>query len=126
MLRISGAGQVLVYLSDNIAKTRDGGDAVLIGGNAALAITADAAPTWPDGFAAMPADQLADYIRANVGARPWERDAIDTRIVNQALAGEGAILNSEQDVGGYPAHEPTSAPFNPDDWDLETMTRRSD
>jgi pectate lyase len=126
MLRISGAGQVLVYLSDNVAKTTDGGTATLIGGNAALAITADTAPTWPEGFVAMPADRVAEYIRANVGARPWDRDAIDSRIVEQALAGEGAILNSEQEVGGYPTHEPTNAPFNPDDWDLETMTRRTD
>ena len=91
LLRISGAGPVEVYMNDNIAKTSDGSDAALIGGTVAHAISVTLPPTWPEGFVAMPANQVADFIRANVGARPWDRDAIDSRIVTQALAGEGAI-----------------------------------
>jgi pectate lyase len=127
LLRISGAGQVEVHFSDNIAKDTAGGDATLIGGSAAsLAIEASTAPTWPPGLTAMPAADVAEFIRENVGARPWDRDAIDTRIVEQALSGQGAIIDSEQAVGGYPNHAPTSAPFVEADWDLRYMVRKGD
>jgi pectate lyase len=124
LLRSSGVGPVEVYLSDNTAKTSTGADAPMLGGTLALFVEVASPPTWPDGLTPMASAELAEHIRANVGARPWERDAIDARIVEQALAGQGAIIDSEQEVGGYPVVEPTSAPFNPDEWDLATMTRR--
>ncbi len=126
LLRVTGAGMVDVFMSDNIARTLDGGDAPMIGGTAAAnATTVDAPPIWPEGLVALPASDVVEFVRANVGARPWDRDEIDTRIVNQALSGQGAIINSETDVGGYPVHPTTQAPFNPDEWDLDTMERRS-
>jgi pectate lyase len=125
LLRTSGQGNVEVFLEDNLSRTRSAAAAPEIGGTPALAVTVASAPVWPSGTTAMPASELADYIRENVGARPWDRDAIDARIVDQALAGEGAIIDSETEVGGYPMHEPTSAPFVEAEWDLETMTRKS-
>jgi pectate lyase len=125
LLRASGVGPVDVYMNDNVAKTRDGADAPSVGGTVANIINVATPPIWPEGFQATPAGDVANAIRANVGARPWDRDAIDTRIVEQALAGEGAIIDSEQDVGGYPVVEPTSAPFVEAEWDLTTMVRKS-
>jgi pectate lyase len=125
LLRAAGAGPVEVYLHDNIAKRRDGSDAPSVGGTMANVIDVASAPTWPEGFQAKSATEVEASIRADVGARPWDRDAIDTRIVEQALSGEGAIINSEQEVGGYPAVEPTSAPFVEAEWDLDTMVRKS-
>jgi len=58
--------------------------------------------------------------------RPWERDAIDTRIVDLALNGGGALINSGADVGGYPVVTPTQAPFVDDEWDLRFMIRKAD
>jgi hypothetical protein len=125
MLRVTGIGPVEVYLSDNVAKTMAGDDAPMIGGSsAANAMPVTAPPLWPDGFTAMPAAEVATSIRANVGARPWDRDAIDWRIVELALSGGGAIINSEADVGGYPTFTPTQAPFVEAEWDLRFMLRR--
>ena len=39
--------------------------------------------------------------------------------------GRGDILDSEDEVGGYPRLEATRAPFREDDWDLATMTPKS-
>jgi pectate lyase len=125
LLRASGVGPVEVYLHDNIAKTRDGSDAPSFGGTVANIMSVASPPTWPEGFQGTPSSEVTAAIRANVGARPWDRDAIDTRIVEQALAGEGAIIASEQDVGGYPIHEPTSLPFVEAEWDLATMVRKN-
>ena len=112
MLRVTGVGMVEVYMADNIAKTMAGEDAVAIGG-------VSAANAMQVGPAAAVAGRLhgdarggrQGSIRANVGARPWDRDAIDTRIVDLALSGSGAIIDSEADVGGYPVMTPTQAPF---------------
>jgi hypothetical protein len=113
-------------MADNIARDMAGADVPAIGGTAATnAMTVATPPLWPDGFEAMPADDVKEWIRTNVGARPWDRDEIDTRIVEQALAGTGAIINSEADVGGYPMHAPTQAPFVDDEWDLRFMVRKA-
>ena len=40
------------------------------------------------------------------GARPAERDAIDTRIVSEALTGAARIIDSQDEMGGYPKIEP--------------------
>jgi hypothetical protein len=124
LLRIDGVGQVQHYLSDNIAKDSAGADATLVGGTVANGIAMDSAPLWPEGFVAAPASGVAEAVRMNVGARPWDRDAVDTRIVEQALSGQGAIINSEADVGGYPVVTPTAAPFVEDEWDLRFMVRK--
>ena len=124
LLRASGVGPVEVYLHDNVAKTREGSDAPTFGGTVANIVTVASPPTWPEGFQGIPSSEVAAAIRANVGARPWDRDAIDARIVEQALAGEGTIIDSEQQVGGYPVVEPTSAPFVEAEWDLATMVRK--
>ncbi|HWP39680.1 MAG TPA: hypothetical protein VNL70_02055, partial [Tepidisphaeraceae bacterium] len=50
------------------------------------------------------------------GALPWARDAVDLRIVNQIRTGGGAIVNSQDDVGGWPALISISRPA---DWDSD-------
>lgn len=37
------------------------------------------------------------------GAKPWARDAVDRRIANEVLAGTGRIIDSPEQVGGWPA-----------------------
>ncbi len=83
----------------------------------------DTKPFWPPELVAMPASQVKDHVLANAGARPWDRDEVDRRIVEQARTGGGRIIDSEQEVGGYPQVEPAHAPFDPALWNLEDMTR---
>ena len=37
------------------------------------------------------------------------------------IGGRGDIIDSEQEVGGYPKHKETRKPFVESDWNLETM-----
>ena len=55
------------------------------------------------------------------GARPWDRDYNDVRLIADVAEGRGEIINSEQQVHGYPVQQETHRPFNPADWDLSTM-----
>jgi pectate lyase len=84
----------------------------------------DAMPFWPPELTALSADQVRQHVLANAGARPWDRDEVDRRIVAEALSGQGRIIDSEQEVGGYPQVEPTRAAFDPDQWDLDDMAER--
>lgn len=59
-------------------------------------------PFWPDGLKLKPSSQVERHVLANAGARPWDRDAVDRRIVAQVKAGTGKVIDDEQEVGGYP------------------------
>lgn len=37
---------------------------------------------------------------ANAGARPWDRDAVDTRLLEEARTGRGWMIDYETEVGG--------------------------
>lgn len=78
------------------------------------------APVWPDGLTPAPAHSVAATI-ATAGARPWDRDPIDARLLAELAAGEGRVRDSQDEVGGYPRYAPQRTPFRPDDWDLDTM-----
>jgi hypothetical protein len=57
-------------------------------------------PSWPGGLTARPADETPAWVLANAGARPWDRDAVDRRLLEEARAGGGKIINFESEVGG--------------------------
>jgi len=59
------------------------------------------APRWPEGLTAKPASETAEWVLENVGARPWDRDATDKRLITEARSGGGKIIDSESEVGGY-------------------------
>jgi len=52
----------------------------------------DDPPLWPPRLKARRADETADWVLANAGARPWDRDATDGRLVDEAKTGRGKIL----------------------------------
>ena len=58
----------------------------------------------------------------NAGARPWDRDPVDIRIVADTVEARGEIIDNEEEVGGYPTFKETRQAFNEKDWDLATMT----
>ena len=118
---------VEVHLEDNIAVDRIG-DALPQRGSyttsRARVIDLPAAPALPPGVKPLEARDVQDAVIRDVGARPWNRDEIDRRIVANVIEGRGGIIDHEDEVGGYPKHAETRAPFDPDAWDLDTMTPR--
>jgi len=61
----------------------------------------DKAPKWPDGLTARPASATTAWVLENAGARPWDRDATDKRLIAEARDGGGRIIDGEGEVGGY-------------------------
>jgi hypothetical protein len=70
-------------------------------------------PTWPQGFVALPSSAVRKHIASDVGARPWDRDPIDKRIVEDALAGKAMLIDSQSQVGGYPIRPETKREYRP-------------
>ncbi|MGA0602052.1 pectate lyase family protein [Caulobacter sp. KR2-114] len=126
-LEIGGYGDLQYYGKDNVAVDRIGRPLPMLGSytnGGARILETDKPPLWPEGLTPMPASEVQRYIQANVGARPWDRDMDDVLLVADVAEGRGTIINSQDDLRGYPAPKPTSRPFNPDDWNLDDMTPR--
>jgi hypothetical protein len=60
-------------------------------------------------------------VLTQVGARSWDRDYHDARLVADVAEGRGWIIDSQEDVHGYPQEKPTHREFNAGDCDLMTM-----
>jgi len=52
--------------------------------------------------------RAAERALRSAGSRPARRDPIDARIIASVILGEGRILDSQKEVGGYPVRAATS------------------
>ena len=119
-----GSGDVRVHLDDNLAVDRIGEPLPLTGRystSRAAMIPLRAAPPLPHGVRLLAAADVQDAVLANAGARPWDRDDIDRRILANVVEGRGAIIDHESEVGGYPVVPEVRSPFIEADWDMATM-----
>jgi len=69
------------------------------------------------------AEEAYKLVLDKVGAIYPERDAVDTRVINDVKNGTGRIINSQKEVGGYPELKTYDVPADtdhdgmPDDWE---------
>jgi hypothetical protein len=77
----------------------------------------DTPPIWVDGFTAMDSGLVEDFVLSNAGARPTDRDSVDLRVIQSIRDGTGQIIDSQDDVGGWPDlaenQRPLTIPSNP-------------
>ncbi|MBC8868681.1 MAG: hypothetical protein H8E44_04660, partial [Planctomycetes bacterium] len=59
-------------------------------------------PVVVPGLNIKPVGEVRDWVLANAGARPADRDPVDARVVQQIRSRTGKILKSQVDVGGWP------------------------
>jgi len=77
-------------------------------------------PDWAEA-ADADADATTERVLAHAGA--WPRDAVDARVVDGVRRGEGRIIDSQVDVGGWPELRPGGPWIDadgdgmPDDWE---------
>ena len=124
LFMVGGSGDVEYYAEDNLAVDRLGRALPQEGRYTTTPVRVShprQAPPLPFGVRLLPSSQVQDAVIASAGARPWDRDDIDRRILADTIEGRGKIIDSENEVGGYPRHAPTRQAFVPEDWDLATM-----
>jgi hypothetical protein len=123
------SGHLELYMADNpvtdrerrpVAAVRDGGD-----NQASRAMLAQ--PDLPAGLRIRPAAGLEAELRGIIGARPWDRDALDHHVLAEMAAGRGRIINSEREnaIGYPPALPPVRRAFAPEAWHLDDMSSRA-
>lgn len=125
LLMVGGSGDLDLFAQDNIIVDQRGNPLPLMGRYTTSHMTVnelEQPPLWPEGLEAMPAWQVQDHVLANAGARPWQRDPTDFRIVSDVIEGRSEIIDSQDEVRGYPEVQEVRRPFNPDEWDLRFMT----
>jgi hypothetical protein len=88
-------------------------------------IEAKAPVSWPAGLDVLPVRDVETHVLAQAGARPWDRDEHDIRVLFFVAEGRGEIIDDEKQVGGYPHPASTQAPFVEAEWNLDTMEPRS-
>ncbi|MBA3069934.1 MAG: pectate lyase [Hyphomonas sp.] len=124
LLMIGGDGDLELYSRGNIAVDWKG-DALPERGrySTGRAKIKDAAAPMPlpEGLPVMAAEDVERFVLANAGARPWDRDGHDVRVLANVVEGRGGIIDSQSEVGGYPKMTPAYRAFDPSLWDLETM-----
>lgn len=129
MVMIGGGGDLEFYGKDNLAVDRIGNPTIPMFGRyttgPAKIIELKQPPFWPGDLKAMPVNQVERSVLANAGARPWDRDKHDVRLLADVAEGRGEIIDSENQVGGYPKVEEVRKPFVESDWDLRFMTPKN-
>lgn len=101
------------FLEDNGVLNLDGGAMNLTQG---VINRLPEKPVWPTGLRPLPTRDLERYLLATVGARPKDRDQVDRRIIEDFKARRGRIIDSQEEVGGYPEVESRYRPLDiPDD-----------
>jgi hypothetical protein len=114
-------GPCEVYLSDNIALNRSGSNVQQYKGDETKIVSYK--PVWSAGINQIRSSKVKNYVIRNAGARPWDRDTVDKRIIREVLEGKGKIINSENEVGGYPVINQTNQKFVEQEWNLEQMIK---
>jgi pectate lyase len=127
-LTLGGVGDLRYHGRDNIAVDRQGRALPMVGRyttSTARIIATRRPVVWPTGLDVIPANQVETHVLRFAGARPWDRDSHDIRVVFDVVEGRGEIIDNERQVGGYPVVTPARAPFVEADWNLDTMEPRS-
>jgi hypothetical protein len=132
LFTLDGQGDVELHLHQNLALDREGRalplTAVHKPGGARIIETAAAGAPLPRDLRLLPVEQLAQQLQRAAGARPWDRDAADQRLLAEVAAGRGRLIDDESEVGGLPLNPPDAPlprPFVAADWQLHDMSPRA-
>lgn len=127
-LMIGGDGDLDYYGRDNRAVDLHGNKLPMFGryGETRAKIVEKQAPLMSTaGMTILPSGQVETSVLATAGARPWDRDDDDIRVLYFVAEGRGFVIDDEKEVSAYPSYPAVFAPFNEAEWNLDTMEPRS-
>ncbi len=128
-IHIGGPSDMSFYIKENVfegnaALTSDNSqffDPVMIDGKRQVQTVAQ--PFEASLVRTSSAQDAYEAVLATVGASLPRRDSVDARIVNEVRQRKGSIIDSQQQVGGWPELKSSTAPKDsdndgmPDDWE---------
>ena len=126
LFMLGGSGDIELYEDDNIAVDWVGRPLEKFGRytTSSARVVPMARPALPLNVKLLRAADVQDAVIQEVGARPWDRDHIDARVVADTIEGRGEIIDDQAQVGGYPQYKEARQAFNESEWDLRYMTKK--
>ncbi|PLX81997.1 MAG: hypothetical protein C0617_15150 [Desulfuromonas sp.] len=67
--------------------------------------------TWPSPLTVKKSEEVLPWVLLNAGARPADRDPVDERIIREVRERKGMIVDSPEQVGGWPSLPKNYRPF---------------
>jgi lysophospholipase L1-like esterase len=124
LFALGGAGDVELHLHDNLAFDDNGRPLPMTGRYTAgtARILAPGTAYLPPRLRVLPADRLENELPLAVGARPWDRDPIDFKLLSDVAEGRGRIPDSEAESSGHPRYAATREVFDPAQWHLHDLS----
>ena len=107
------------YMEDNIIVKADGVTPGKLTDESIPVTLLDEKPIWIDGLTVIPAEDVPEHVLTYSGARPADRDETDLRLIEEFYNGTGKIINSQNEVGGYPEVEPVYRELKPCEGSIE-------
>ncbi|HEX8141316.1 MAG TPA: hypothetical protein VF553_01895 [Pyrinomonadaceae bacterium] len=128
-IRVGSPSDLRFYIRDNIFEgndplTKDNSrffDPVVIGGKRQVQTVAEPFVAQP--VHTLSAKEAYEAVLASVGASLPRRDTVDARIVDEVRQRKGQIIDSQQQVGGWPEYRSAQPPRDddndgmPDEWE---------
>ena len=128
LLTFGGEGDLSLFAADNVAVDRWGRALPALGrytvGEARVRSVKRRHMTLR-GLPIASSRGLEALVLTHVGARPWDRDGHDVRVLADVAEGRGHIIDSQEAVGGYPRFKARHRPFNPADWEMKAVSPRT-
>ncbi|RYD93572.1 MAG: pectate lyase, partial [Sphingomonadales bacterium] len=109
-LMLGGDGDLAYYGKDNRAVDRHGNKLPMFGRygeTRAKLIEAKQPLASMAGIKVLPSIDVETSVLSTAGARPWDRDAEDIRVLFFVAEGRGDIIDDEKEVSAYPNYKPT-------------------
>lgn len=115
-----------VYVKGNVGPGRpsdDGDDGLIVFNQAGDGVRAAEPALKPSGIATQPILIARDLVLDRAGAILPKRDSVDERVVQSVRNRAGKIINSQQQVGGWPEYKNAPPPVDsdrdgmPDEWE---------
>ncbi len=105
----SGSADTHIFLKANVINGKTRGRGMVRGATTWVEEAFETAPVATD-----EAEKARDRVLEGAGATLPKRDAVDLRVVHDVRAGTGTIIDSQQQVGGWPELPQTGAPPDTD------------
>jgi lysophospholipase L1-like esterase len=130
LFALGGHGDLELHLDGNIAVDREGRSVAQTSrytSGSARILKADT-PALPPRLTWLAAERLEAELSLAAGARPWDRDPIDFKLLSDVAEDRGRIPDSETESSGFPRgprYAPTARPFDALQWNLADMSPRA-
>jgi len=92
-----------IYLNDNVALEATSDPWSVVNNKTTDEIKAAEPPVWLANITVKSGSEVRDWVLNNAGARRADGEAVDGRITQDVTNGTGRLIDSQNDVGGWPS-----------------------